>query len=227
MNGLSNSLVDKSARLFDDGSQAILSANMYNLVIGGVILYGVLINALMSHYMASTILSINPIALIIGYFVLVIAGCMITYTSKKPLISFPGYNLVVLPLGAVLTVCLQGYDSSVVFKAFFLTSVITAVMVLMASLFPGTFAGMGRMLFVGLIGVLIAQLLCMFLHIGMTLLSWVAAVLFSLYIGYDWVKAQMYVKTLDNAVDSALDIYLDIVNLFLRLVQIIGRSQRD
>lgn len=55
----------------------------------------------------------------------------------------------------------------------------------------------------------------------------VAAAIFSLYIGYDWVKAQMYVKTVDNAVDSALDIYLDIINLFLQLLRILGSKNND
>ena len=32
----------------------------------------------------------------------------------------------------------------------------------------------------------------------------------------------MYPKTLDNAVDSALDIYLDVINLFLRILRILG-----
>ena len=224
MNNNSNALLDKSVRLIDTGSQKILSANMYNLVLGCVVLYGVIVNALMCRYLAPAIMDIHPVALLVRYFVLVIIGVIITYKSENPLVSFAGYNLVVVPLGAVLTVCLQGYDTSLIYKAFFLTAVITAVMLVAATLFPGVFAGMGRMLFAGLLGVIAAQLLSLFLNMGMTLISWVAAVLFSLYIGYDWVKAQMYVKTLDNAVDSALDIYLDIVNLFLHLLRIVGNG---
>ncbi|MCR5192464.1 MAG: Bax inhibitor-1 family protein, partial [Bacteroidales bacterium] len=49
--------------------------------------------------------------------------------------------------------------------------------------------------------------------------------LFSGYIGYDVAKSQAYPKTLDNAVDSALDIYLDIINLFIRLLSILGRRE--
>ena len=83
------------------------------------------------------------------------------------------------------------------------------------------------MLFIALIGLVIAQLLCMLFNIYPTIISWVAAAIFSLYIGYDWVKAQMYVKTVDNAVDSALDIYLDIINLFLQLLRILGSKNND
>ena len=48
--------------------------------------------------------------------------------------------------------------------------------------------------------------------------DWVVALIFCGYIGYDWVEAQNKYKTLDNAVDSAMDLYLDIINLFVRLL---------
>lgn len=223
MNSITNVSAAKRERMLYDGVQPILSARKYNLVIGLVLLYGVIVNVLMCIYMAPQIMMINPIVLLIGYMVLAIVGSMIAYKSDSPLISFIGYNMVVIPMGAVLTVCLQGFDPFLILQAFFLTALITAIMTIAASIYPGFFAGMGRMLFVGLIGLLIAQLVCMFLHLTMPILSWVAAALFSLYIGYDWVKAQMYVKTLDNAVDSALDIYLDVINLFLRILEILAR----
>ena len=53
----------------------------------------------------------------------------------------------------------------------------------------------------------------------------IGAVIFSLYIGYDYWKAQQYPKTVDNAVDSALDIYLDIINLFMRILSILGNGK--
>lgn len=221
--GLS-SLSDKQARMFQTSGDRMVSRRAYNFTIGAVILYGVIINVLTCWYLAPAIMAINPIALLIGYFVLVFAGSYITYRSNSPAISFLGYNLVCLPLGAVITVCVQGYSTTVVAQAFMLTAVITGVMMIAATAFPGTFAGMGRMLFIGLIGIIIANIVCMIFAIQTTIISWIAAVLFSLYIGYDWVRAQQYVPTLDHAVDSALDIYIDIVNLFLQLLAIFGRN---
>ena len=52
--------------------------------------------------------------------------------------------------------------------------------------------------------------------------AWIGAVVFSVYIAYDFHRAQAFPKTLDNAVDSALDIYLDIINLFLKILRILG-----
>lgn len=225
-NGIS-SFSNKQDRMYSDPSDAIVSDRMYNLIVGGVIVYGVLVNAVIVKLMGPAFISMNPLLLLIGYFVLCIAGCTITYRSNDPLISFGGYNLVVLPIGAVLSVCLQGYDQSVIFQAFLMTTIVTAVMLVASSAFPGTFAGMGRMLFIAVIGLVIAQLFCMLFNVYPTAISWVAAAIFSLYIGYDWVKAQMYAKTVDNAVDSALDIYLDIINLFLQLLRIFGSRNND
>jgi FtsH-binding integral membrane protein len=225
-NGIA-SLSNKQERMFSDPADMIISDRTYNLILGAVIVYGVLVNMLMVKYLAPVFIGMNPIVLLLGYFVLCFAGIMITYKSKDPLVSFLGYNLVVLPIGAVLAVCLQGYDNGTIFQAFLLTTLVTAVMLIAASAFPGTFAGMGRMLFIALIGLVIGQLICMLLGVYPTIISWIAAAIFSLYIGYDWVKAQMYVKTVDNAVDSALDIYLDIINLFLQLLRILGSRNND
>lgn len=219
--GLS-SLSNKQERLYQNASDAVISDRTYNLVLGGVIVYGILINVLMVKLLTPVFLGISPLVLLIGYLVCSIAGIMITYRSSDPLISFLGYNLVVLPVGAVLSVSLQGIAPGVVFQAFLLTGIVTGIMLVAATAFPGTFAGMGRMLFVALIGLLIGQVVCMLFRVYPTALSWAAAAIFSLYIGYDWVKAQAYVRTLDNAVDSALDIYMDIINLFLQLVRILA-----
>ena len=181
----------------------------------------------MCRYMAPLFYNMNWLVLLIGYFVLCFAGITVTYKSKSPLVSFIGYNMVVLPVGALLSIVLQGYSSAIIFEAFVITTGITLTMMFVSTLIPGTFAGMGRMLFVAVLGLLVAQLICSLFGIYPQVISYAAAVIFSLYIGYDWVKAQMYVKTVDNAVDSALDIYLDIINLFLRVLEILGRRNNN
>jgi FtsH-binding integral membrane protein len=44
------------------------------------------------------------------------------------------------------------------------------------------------------------------------------AALFCGYIAYDWAKAQEESPTADNAVDACVGLYLDIINLFLRIL---------
>ena len=44
------------------------------------------------------------------------------------------------------------------------------------------------------------------------------AFLFSTYIGVSWTRAQKREKTVDNAVDSPVRMYLDFINLFVRVI---------
>jgi len=58
----------------------------------------------------------------------------------------------------------------------------------------------------------------------LTIMDWIVAAIFCGYIGYDWGKASALPKTVDNAVDSAAALYMDIINLFLRVLSIIGKK---
>ena len=220
-----SSAESKQARMFNPSNAEVLDARTYNLTIGGVVLYGIIINVLMCYYLAPQILAVNPLVLLIGYFILAIAGSVLTYKSDSPVISFIGYNMVAVPVGAVLTVCVQSYSSTVVFQAFLLTAVITGVMLALATAFPGVFAGMGRMLFAALLGTLAAAIVCMIFSISTIILSWVFAVIFALYIGYDWVRANSVQRTTANAIAAASALYLDIINILLRVMRILARAR--
>lgn len=52
--------------------------------------------------------------------------------------------------------------------------------------------------------------------------DWLVALIFCGYIGYDWGRANQIPKTLDNAIDSAAALYMDIINLFLRILNLRG-----
>jgi FtsH-binding integral membrane protein len=53
---------------------------------------------------------------------------------------------------------------------------------------------------------------------------WIASALFSFYLGYDIYRSQQYPKTIRNAMASALDIYMDLANIFIRLLEILGKK---
>ena len=206
------------------GATDTLSANTYNGIIGGVLFWGFFVNVLIVHFCGDMFMAMNPWTLIIGYFISCLLGIFMAAKSNNPVVSFIGYNLVVVPVGAVLSVVLQEYSSVDIKSAFLATAGVTVVMMTMATVKPQFFAGMGRTLFFSLLIGLIAEVVCMLFGIVTPIFNWLFVVIFSLYIGYDWHKAQCYPKTLDNAVDSALDIYLDIINLFIRLLEIFGKS---
>ena len=95
------------------------------------------------------------------------------------------------------------------------------------SLLPGLFKGINATLGLSLLAVIIAEMILIFVfgqQIG--LIDWIVALIFCGYIGYDWGRALEIPRTVDNAIDSAAAIYMDIVNLFLRVLRILGSRKR-
>lgn len=203
----------------------VMSVRSYNIVIGLVLLWGFAINVIMCTFFQDTFLKWNPVAVIVVYFVSALAGIGINKVSKNPFISFIGYSLIVLPVGVVLSIGLKDYDSVSILNAMVITTLVTVVMIVIACVIPNVFLSMGKLLFVSLIIVIIGELiLLLFGIITPTLLDFVIAMIFCGYIGYDWSVAQSKLRTLDNAVDSVVDLYLDIINLFVRILAILGKK---
>lgn len=209
----------------------ILSDAMYNLVLGGMVLYGLIVSMVLSVALMPSVevlYELYPV-IIIAYFVLGIAGVCMSGFSSNPVISFIGYNMLVVPIGVVLAVPLSQYVGAgfeIVIQALAFTAVITVCMIILSVLNPVFFLGLGGILLPILTGLVISGVVCLVLRWSIMWQGWIAVVLFSCYIGYDFQRSQQFEHTLDNAVDCALDIYLDIINLFLRILQILGNSKR-
>ena len=144
--------------------------------------------------------------------------------SDNPLVSFIGYNFVVVPFGLIINIVVARYDPNIVLDAIKVTGLVTAGMMLLGSLFPRFFARIAGALTIALIVVILVELFQVFiLGIHQGWLDWAVALIFCGYIGYDWGRANRIPKTLDNAVDSAAALYMDIINLFIRVLRIMGR----
>lgn len=196
-----------------------LSNKQYNIVIGLILLWGFAVNAIMCIFFQDVFSTWNPTIVLIGYFVVAILGICMSIFSDNPLISFMGYNLIVLPVGVVLSISLKDYYISSITQAFILTTLITILMIIVSTIKPEIFKSMGVVLSICLSGAIVMELIMMFIGIiTPQWWDWLVALLFCGYIGYDWSRAQEKHKTLDNAVDSAVDLYLDIINLFVRLL---------
>ena len=204
-------------RLNNDSAE-ILSTKLFNLVLGGCILYGILLNMLIVILFEDAFAWIDPLSFLIAYFVLCGTGVHIA-KSVKPWTSFLGYNLIVLPIGALLATVLPMYAITEIQLSIIITTIVVAVMIALATLYPNFFAGLGRTLFFSTLIVILAESGATLLGYGPSQFNWAFVLLFSLYIAHDWFYAQACPKTIDNAIDAALGIYLDIINLFLRLLR--------
>lgn len=208
------------------GSDSISHAT-YNLIIGLVLCWGFLINWLIVHYIRpEVVLRINPWIFLAGYFASCLYGVYLFNTSKDPAVSFIGYNFVVVPFGFVVNIVVRLYEPELVLQAIQLTAAVTVVMMLAGSLFPRSFEKVYTTLTIALVGVLVVELFQIFvLGIHSDWIDWVVAIIFCGYIGFDWGRANRIPATVDNAIDSAAAIYMDIINLFLRILRILGRKK--
>lgn len=204
-----------------------ISPSQYNLVIGLTVLWGFLVNYGMVKYIDPVLVrSIDFRLFIIGYFLLCFLGIYIFKKSTNPLISFIGYNLVVIPFGFVLNIIISQYSPTLVLDAIQVTGVVTLAMLILGTIYPAFFKSIIRPITIILILTIIVELvMVLFFHRSIEIIDWIVAIVFCGYIGYDWGRANRIPKTVDNAVDSAASIYMDIINLFVRILRIMGRRR--
>ena len=228
---------DRKAYRFQEVVGEEISEKKYNMILGGTVFYGLFLNvilcALFGDAMVDWMAGLSRGGMIFVTILLmvpVIIGGIMSTMSHNPVISFIGYNLVVLPLGLLVSTSvslyLQAGMGDVVFQAIVYTSAVTFIMIGLACAFPNFFTKLDGILLGALIGLIIAELVALIIfRTHQTVFAWIGAVIFSFYIGFDYWRAQQYPKTVDNAIDCAVDIYLDIINLFLRILAIIADNR--
>ena len=212
----------------------MVTERTYNLTIGLTLLWGVLINVVMATFFVYQILSLNYLLVVVLYFAGTIGCSILVHKSSSPAVSFAGFTGMAISMGLLLTFYVTAFTGhSVAYftghsvaYAFIATALITVIMVLLSMLYPEFFRNLGRTLFVSLIGCILIELIgSLVLGLPMTIIDYAVALIFCGYIGLDWHRAQQFPKTMDNAVDSAADIYLDVVNLFVRILSITGKRR--
>lgn len=205
---------------------SLISANIYNLVIGGVLLFGILINIMMATMFMEQILAMPYIAVLIIYLIGSFVSMFVVYRSNNPVVSFIGFTGLSISMGLLLTYYVSYFEIGSIVTAFMTTGVVTAIMVVLGTIYPSFFKKLGMVLFFTLLITIIAEIvICLIMGVHTTIFDFIVVIIFCGYIGYDWARAQEYNPTLDNAIDSAADIYVDVVNLFVRILSIIGKRK--
>ncbi len=209
--------------IYHNDSSVELTTEGYNAVIGIVLVWGFALSALLITFLGNWFATWTPILLTVVYIIVAWIGIRISRRSTDPKMSFLGYNLVVVPFGIVLSVILRGFPLISILHAVAITAAVAFVMLLAAIAFPRVFLSMGRILFFALLAVVVIEILIgLFGWYHPTLLDWIVAIVFALLIGYDWAIAQSVERTLDNAIDSCVGLYINVVNLFVRFLRMRG-----
>lgn len=202
----------------------ILSAKAYNAILAGLLLYGFLANVLLCTVFAGPIHRINPMVLIGGYFVAALAGTFVANLSKSAFTRFIGFNLVVVPSGMIVATVLPSYYYGTVVNALLGTALIAVVMLAIAIVRPQTFEGLGTALLFSLLTAVVVETVLLFLfHSSNFFIDLAVIIIMACFIGFDFLQANRVTRTASNAVAFALNLYMDMLNIFIRLLSILGR----
>lgn len=171
--------------------------------------------------------------LIIAEFVLVIA---ISAGIKKLSLATATLLFVLYSVvnGATLSVIFIAYTLGSIATVFFITAGTFAVMALIGYTTKADLSKMGKILFMALIGMIIATLVnVFFVKSGMfdLVLSYIGVLIFVGLTAYDTQKIKLMLMQAGDmsetsqkiALLGALSLYLDFINLFIYLLRIFGR----
>lgn len=172
--------------------------------------------------------------LIIAEFALVFAvGGMINRLSiTTATLLFTLYSVV---NGATLSIVLLAYTQESVTQVFFITAGTFAAMSAVGYLTKRDLSSVGRILFMALIGLIIATVVNIFWKNSgfMAILNYLGVLIFVGLTAYDTQKIKNMLLTAEDggevgqkmALLGALTLYLDFINLFLYLLKILGKSR--
>jgi FtsH-binding integral membrane protein len=202
----------------------LVSDNVYNLVIGLTISSGFVLNVLVSLFMGQALSELPYWFSLVLYFGCSFGGMAIAYKSNNAIVSYLGFMLLAFGFSTILFGFVSYYAPQTVLKAVYVTLAASMLMMAISTAFPRFFLSIGKTLFISLLVVLVVELVMLFMGvIEPTVMDFLVSIIFCGYIGFDWARAQNYPKTIDNAIDASVDIYVDIVNLFIRVLSILGK----
>lgn len=168
---------------------------------------------------------------LIGYLAISLPGIYLSAKSDNWLVSLLGYLMVIFATGALCGPYVALYKLDSVVQILMITIGVTVVLGVSGAIYPKSVEHWGGFLLTALLVVIFINIGHIFMigfglkPIGMRLVDWLATFLFCGFIFYDMNRATRMAYTMDNAVDSAVALYLDVINLFIRLLSLLGQRK--
>ena len=202
------------------------------LAITGLTAYGVATSPTILSLIFSS--KVTFFGLIIAEFALVfaISGAINRLSLSTATLLFILYSVI---NGATLSTIFFAFSVATIVKVFFITAGTFGAMALVGYTTKTDLTSMGKLLFMALLGIIIASVVNMFVaSSGLDLiLSYVGVLVFIGLTAYDTQKIKQMCQAAPDAGESsqklaligALSLYLDFINLFLYLLRIFGNNR--
>lgn len=209
------------------------------MVLGLLITFGVGISGMMSGVVIRAIIAMPSLMLILLIATLVLSVTMAGRIEGMSVETARGMFLIFSVLmGVTMSVTLSYYDLGSVMIVFCACAMYFAVMAVFGHFTGCDLSRLGPILLSGLLFLIIYSLASMFLPFlrgGDWLFNLLGIVLFLGYTAYDTQRIRAYYsyyavqpEMLEKAaIFSALQLYLDFLNLFVRLLQLFGKRNKN
>lgn len=170
------------------------------------------------------------------WFIILIELALVYILSAKA----PKMNFFTAAAMFIIYSLVSGLTFSIIFVMFEIDSIIlifgiTALIFALFALIGATtnidLSKISTILFMGLIGLIVATLINLILQNAFfdIVLNWIGIIIFVVFIAYDIQKIKRMIPYIQNqdsiAIVGALQLYLDFVNIFIRLLSLFGKSR--
>lgn len=223
--------------IFDAGLRTHMQ-RVYNMMALGLVVTGVLAYAVSSTPALLNLFYSNQIILLIV--ALAPLGIIFFGLSPKRIRTMSVgkvtglYLLITALIGISLSSIFMVYSQESIARVFFITAGMFSVTSIYGYTTKKDLSGMGSLMMMGLIGIIIASIVNIFMHSTMMefIISVIGVIVFTGLTAWDtqriketYSAADSHDSTTKMAIMGALSLYLDFINLFMMLLRLFGSSR--
>jgi len=217
--------------IWERTGEGTMSANHYAFWVTFWTASGIVTSAVTAYLALSWKMSLM---LMVPAFLAALAGAWIARKIDNPIVSLGGYMLLTVSFGLITGPIVARYTAASVVRILFLTTTMVIGLGIIGAIIPQSLKSWWTWLYGGLLVLLaglvvlpLASLLGVPIGNAMTIWDWGGVALFSAFVVYDLNRAMRIPYTMNNAIDCAVEVYLDFANLFIRLLSLLGKGDDD
>ena len=230
--GFSNSPLSSASDVLASESARVFMQRVYWWMSAGLLLTGGIAFAVASNQQLMALVMPLFMPLLIAELVVVFAFSFLSSRVSGPVAAAMFITYAALN-GLTFSVIFMIYELGSIGSAFVITAGTFGAMSIYGTVTKKNLASWGSFLFMGLIGIIIAGVVNMFMRNSMMdfVISCAAVVIFAGLTAYDTQKLRThhansgFSSAMSLSITGALMLYLDFVNLFLNILRLIGRRR--
>ncbi len=206
-----------------------ITASTFNLIFAMSTIYGLAVYGRFALLFLDAQLGLWSV---LGLMAIAVAGAPVA-ASQNPWANVLGLTMTAGGFGSITGLILSEYNLTSVIDIATATILVSVVIGTVGWLLPRSLEHWAGLLLVGLFALNTAYVLLPWVAITAPVdalsqrLEWAGIALFSAYLLFDFNRAQHVPKTVHNAMDCGMAVFLDVINVFIRLLSLYGEAKRN